>query len=175
MATSGPPDRALPEPGAAYDPKGLLLGYLDFFRETIIDRIAGLSDVELRSSRLPSGWSPLALVKHLAYMERRWVVWGFRAEAVPDAWGDDRAGRWHVDEAETLDGLAAMLRAGGARTRQIADAADLSQLAATGGRFGAEDVRPTLGAILFHVLQEYARHAGHLDIVRELVDGRTGE
>ena len=47
--------------------------------------------------------------------------------------------------------------------------------AVPGGRFPAGAARPTLAAILFHVLQEYARHAGHLDVVRELIDGHTGE
>lgn len=52
-------------------------------------------------------------------------------------------------------------------------ATDLTQLGAVGGRF-TEDDRPTLAWILFHVLQEYAQHVGHLDIARELADGRTG-
>jgi hypothetical protein len=65
--------------------------------------------------------------------------------------------------------------AGGARTRAIAAAAELSDLAAAGGRFADGDRRPTLAWVLFHVLQESARHAGHLDIARELLDGATGE
>ena len=52
--------------------------------------------------------------------------------------------------------------------------ADPATLGAAGGRFGADD-RPTLNWILFHVLQEYARHTGHLDVARELIDGVTGE
>jgi hypothetical protein len=65
--------------------------------------------------------------------------------------------------------------AGGARTRTIAAGAELSDLAAVGGRFADGDRRPTLAWVLFHILQEYARHAGHLDIARELLDGATGE
>jgi hypothetical protein len=76
------------------------------------------------ASRLPSGWTPLELLKHLAYMERRWLCWGFRAEQLPDPHGD-------------------------------------------------EDPRPL--RILTYVLQEYARHAGHLDVAREVIDGTTGE
>jgi hypothetical protein len=53
--------------------------------------------------------------------------------------------------------------------------AELTDVAAVGGRFADGDRRPTLAWVLFHVLQEYARHAGHLDIVRELLDGATGE
>ena len=69
----------------------------------------------------------------------------------------------------------AALRAGGERTRVIASAAALSDLGKLGGRFSAENPPPTLAWILHHVLQEYARHVGHLDIARELIDGAVGE
>jgi hypothetical protein len=58
--------------------------------------------------------------------------------------------------------------------RTLVAGAKLSELGAVGGRFSA-DKRPTLNWVLFHVLQEYTRHAGHLDIVRELADGSVGE
>ncbi|MFD5070560.1 DUF664 domain-containing protein [Streptomyces sp. NPDC058369] len=57
----------------------------------------------------------------------------------------------------------------------LAAPAALSDKARLGGRFKTPDQAPSLGRILFHLLQEYARHAGHLDIARELIDGRTGE
>jgi uncharacterized damage-inducible protein DinB len=165
---------SLPEPGPSYDAPALFLRYLDYYRETVADKVSGLTESELRSTRLPSGWTPIELVKHLVYMERRWLVWGFLAERVPDPWGDDQEDRWHVGADESLDGLLAALRQGGERTRAIVEAADPSSLAAIGGRFTTAAARPSLTAILFHVLQEYARHAGHLDIVRELIDERTG-
>jgi hypothetical protein len=167
--------RTFPEPGASTDVRDLFLRYLDFYRQTVETKVRGLTATDLRSSRLPSGWTPLELVKHLTFMERRWLVWGFLAEDVDDPWGDQLDGRWHVDEDETLDALLAALHTGGARTRQIVEDADPSSSAALGGRFTQDGERPTLVWILFHVLQEYARHAGHLDIARELVDGRTGE
>ena len=71
------------------DPKELLLGFLDYYRSVIIRKIDGLTDAELRASRLPSGWTPLEMLKHLAYMERRWLRWGFRAEQLPDPRGDE--------------------------------------------------------------------------------------
>jgi uncharacterized damage-inducible protein DinB len=165
----------LPDPGPAYDVLALFLRYLDYYRETIADKVSGLSETDLRSTRLPSGWTPIELVKHVTYMERRWLVWGFLAEQVPEPWGDERQGRWNVDADESLDDLLDGLRQGGIRTRAIVAAAEPSTLAALGGRFTEEATRPSLAAILFHVLQEYARHTGHLDIVRELIDGRTGE
>lgn len=138
--------------------------------------MAGLAESELRTSRLPSGWTPVQLLKHLVYMERRWFRWAFAGEPVPDPRGDeDDDGRWYAGPDESVQELLAALRAGGERTRAIAAAAELSDVAATGGRFSGTDVRPTLAWTLAYVLQEYARHAGHLDVVRELADGATGE
>ena len=55
----------------------VFLRYLDFFRSRVTATIADMPDAELRSSRLPSGWTPLELVKHLRYVELRWLEWGF--------------------------------------------------------------------------------------------------
>ena len=160
------------------DPATLLVDYLDFYRSIVAAKVDGLSDADLRTSRVPSGWTPIELLKHVVYMERRWLVWGFLAEPVPDPWGDaDADARWVVAEDETVDELVAAMLAGGERTRSIVAAADLADVAPFGGRFAPtdEEPSPTLGWILHHVLQEYARHAGHLDIARELADGATGE
>jgi hypothetical protein len=169
--------RTFPEPSSTTaDPRRLFLDYLDFYRATIEAKLTGLSDAELRHSRLPSGWSPLELLKHLVYMEQRWLVWGFAAEQVDAPWGDrGPEDCWYVGDDESVDGLVAALHRGGIRTREIFEGADLAALGGVGGRFGADAEPPTLIWILFHVLQEYARHAGHLDIVRELADGAVGE
>jgi uncharacterized damage-inducible protein DinB len=167
--------RSFPEPGHSADVPTLFLRYLDFYRQTVDDKVRGLGVTELRSSRLTSGWTPIELVKHLGYMERRWLVWGFLGEDVDSPWGDTHGDRWHVADEETLDELLNALHDGGARTRQIVQSADLSSSAALGGRFRQDGEQPSLAWILFHVLQEYARHTGHLDIVRELADGSTGE
>jgi Protein of unknown function (DUF664) len=164
-----------PDPGPSHDVKALFLTYLDFYRETVAGKVSGLTEADVRSTCLPSGWSPIELVKHLIFMERRWLVWGFLGEDVVDPWGDDRDGRWHVESDESMGTLLAALREGGSRTRSIVEAAQLSTSSALGGRFGEDTERPSLAAILFHVLQEYARHTGHLDTVRELLDGQVGE
>lgn len=81
----------LPEPDRGLaDPRELLLGYLDYNRTMVARQFDGLSDVEARTSRLPSGWTPVELLKHLVFMERRWLRWGFAAEAVPEPWGRRR-------------------------------------------------------------------------------------
>ena len=152
----------------------VFLGYLDYFRSVVVARLQGLSDDELRTSRLPSGWAPLELLKHLVHAEHRWLVWGFEGEPVAQPWGEERDGRWFVADDETLPGLVAALHDQAARTRAIVAAHDLGDVGRPGDRWrGAPPA--TLERVLFHLLQEYARHAGHLDVVRELVDGRTGE
>jgi uncharacterized damage-inducible protein DinB len=158
------------------DTRELHLAWLDYYRDTVERKLAGLSEAELLTSRLPSGWSPLELLKHLVFMERRWLQWGFLAEQVERPWGDSGVedAPWRLEAGDNLDDLLAALRAGGERTREIVTG-DLAAKAARGGRFGAEGEPPTLNWILFHVLQEYARHTGQLDIVRELADGATGE
>jgi hypothetical protein len=170
-------ERTFPAPSSATaDARTLFLEYLDFYRSTIEEKLSGMSEAELRNSRLPSGWTPIELLKHLVFMEQRWLVWGFAAEPVDAPWGDRGPGdRWHVADDETLPDLLAALHRGGARTREIVESADLDALGSVGGRFGSDPAPPTLIWILFHVLQEYARHAGHLDIARELADGAVGE
>jgi Protein of unknown function (DUF664) len=168
-----------PRPGWEIDePAEVFLGLLDYYRDVVLAKLDGLSETELRTSRLSSGWTPIELLKHLVYMERRWLRWGFTAEQVDMPWGDHGPDdRWQVGPDETVAGLSDQLRAGGRRTREIVAAEALTDRAAIGGRFtGDRDpAGPALSWILGHVLQEYARHAGHLDIVRELADGRIGE
>ncbi|TWD80941.1 uncharacterized protein DUF664 [Kribbella amoyensis] len=165
----------LPDQGLG-DTRELHLAWLRYYRSTVERKLTGLSEEELRTSRLPSGWSPLELLRHLVFMERRWIRWGFTAEQVDDPWGDaDADDQWRLAPGDDLDGLLGRLQAGGERTEEIVAAAELGASAAVGGRFGAGAEVPTLNWILFHVLQEYARHVGQLDVARELADGRTGE
>jgi uncharacterized damage-inducible protein DinB len=163
-----------PEPrGDVSDPAVLFARYLDFYRETVLRKAAVLAPEEQRTSRLRSGWTPLEMVSHLAHMERRWLVWGFLGEDVADPWGDGRDDRWHVPDDVTLADLATMLRDVGRRTTEVLETRSLEERGEPGGRFDGEP--PTLSWICFHVLQEYARHAGHLDVAVELAGGPLGE
>lgn len=163
-----------PEPsGETGDPAVLFARYLDFYRETVVRKVGSLSDAEARRSRLPSGWSPVELLRHLAFMERRWFVWGFLGEAVDEPWGDAVDERWHVPAGVTTEATVSMLRDVGRRTSAVLAEHSLEEPGAPGGRFDAEP--PTLAWICFHVLQEYARHAGHLDVAVELAGGELGE
>jgi uncharacterized damage-inducible protein DinB len=169
------PQTQFPEPASTPDLRGLLLDYLDFFRAAVAAKLAGLSEADLTESRVPSGWTPSGLVLHLTNVERRWLEWGFLGVPLADPWADANGeGGWRtttgsVDELHDLLGRAA------ARTREIVEAHELTETAATGGRFTDEDSAPQLQWILLHLLQEYARHTGHLDMARELVDGSVGE
>lgn len=152
----------------------VFLGYLDYFRSVLVLKLDGLSEDELRRSRLPSGWTPLELVKHLTFVELRWLVWGFEGQDVADPWGDGRDDRWYVGPDETPAALLEAFQAQATVTRAVVAAHDLSDVGRPGDRWDGADP-PTLERVLFHLLQEYARHVGHLDVVRELVDGTTGE
>ena len=157
------------------DPREILLQQLSYYRASLLAKLDGLSEDQLIASILPSGWSPLGLLKHLVFVERRWMQWGFDAEQVPDPWGDhdpDSEG-WLVTPEDTVADLTARLAAIAAGTEAVASQAELTQRARLGGRFSSDP--PTLGWILAHLLQEYARHVGHLDVVRELIDGNVGE
>jgi hypothetical protein len=152
----------------------VFLAYLDFFRATVAAKIDGLDEADLRRSVLPSGWTPLELVKHLVAMERRWLVWGFEGEVVEEPWFDERDDRWYTAPTDTVSDLLERLHAGGRRTRAVVERSRLDDVGRPGPRWSG-DPPATLERVLFHVLQEYARHVGHLDVVRELLDGTVGE
>lgn len=164
-----------PSPTVPYPSRAeVLLGYLEYFRSVLVVKLEGLPSTELRGSRLPSGWTPLQLLKHLTFVERRWLVWGFEGEPVAEPWGDERDGFWFVAPSETVEHLLTGLQQQAERTRAIVLAHELGEVGQPGERWdGAEPA--TLERVLLHLMQEYARHVGHLDIVRELADGTVGE
>jgi uncharacterized damage-inducible protein DinB len=152
----------------------VFLGYLDYFRSGIISKVEGLPAGELRQSRLPSGWTPLELVKHLTFVELRWLEWGFEGRDVADPWGDNRDDRWYVPAEENLEDLVVALRAQAIQTRRVVESTELAAVGKPGPRWDGGEP-PSLERILFHLVQEYARHLGHLDIGAELAGGPVGE
>ncbi len=169
------PTAPFPEPAQTDDLRGLLLDYLDFFRGVVAGKLDGLSDAELCGSVVPSGWTPSGLVHHLVNVERRWLAWGFLGEQVDEPWRDaDEDGGW-VTLERPIGELHAMLDGAAARTRRIVEEHELTEVSRLTGRFRDPESAPQLQWILLHLLQEYARHVGHLDIARELLDGSAGE
>jgi uncharacterized damage-inducible protein DinB len=174
--TTAMPERSIPpmlERPTLADPDELLRYYLDWYRDTLLRKVDGLSDAQLRAPVEPLGWSPLGLIQHLGWVERRWLCWGFAAEGVEPYRDGDEDAEWRVD-APTGDVLAAY-QDEVSRSRALTAPAELATPSRTGGRFPDAATAPSLGRILFHLLQEYARHVGQLDIARELIDGTTGE
>ena len=169
------PDVPFPEPTTPAGSRAeVFLRYLDYYRSRLVAKLAALPDGDLRTSRLPSGWTPIELLKHLQYVELRWLEWGFEGKDVADPWGDQSGHRWHVRPDESLGDLTAALAAQAERSRAVIESRDLAELGQPGDRWDGDDPA-SLERILFHLVQEYARHAGHLDIVSELAGGAAGE
>jgi uncharacterized damage-inducible protein DinB len=152
----------------------VLVRYLDYFRNQISDKVEGLSEKDQRTSRLPSSWTPVQLLKHLTHVEQRWLEWGFEGAAVAEPWADSRDGRWFVDDTEPLADLLVAFREQARRSNAVILAHALTDVGRPGPRWDGQSP-PTLERVLLHLVQEYARHAGHLDIVAELAGGPTGE
>jgi len=152
----------------------VFLRYLAYFRDGVGRRLEAMSEEEARRIRVPSGWTPLELVRHLTFMERRWFVWGFEGQDVGDPDGDEVDGRWSVPANLGVAEVLAAWRQQAEVTDAVLRRHDLDEVGRPGPRWeGAEPA--TLERVVLHVVQEYARHLGHLDIVAELGGGVTGE
>ncbi len=110
----------------------------------------------------------------MTHVESRWLEWGFEGRDVGDPWGDRREGRWHVPAEESLAVLIGALEVQAFRSRAVVEAHALDEVGQPGERWDSASPA-TLERVLLHLLQEYARHVGHLDVVRELIDGSVGE
>lgn len=144
---------------------------LDRHRDAVLWKVEGLGDDDLRRVMTPSGTSLLGLVKHLAAVEYGWFCATFGRETEPlpldDADGDADL---RVEPHETTaDILAFYGRARAAADQVIADL-DVDD---TGTAWFGDAV--SLRWVLIHMIEETARHAGHVDILRELIDGTTGD
>jgi uncharacterized damage-inducible protein DinB len=166
---------ALPSPTGAARPRAeLFLDYLTYFRERVVEKVSQLSDGDLDASILPSQWTPLGLVKHVTYVEMRWLEWGFEGRMVADPWGDRVGDRFATSADDTRSTLLEGLRQRGEVTNEIVRRHDLDEVGQPGERWDGDEPA-TLERVLFHLVQEYARHVGHLDIYVELVTRDVGE
>lgn len=153
--------------------KELLEATLDYHRATLLQKTSGLSEHDLRREMTASGTSLLGLVKHLAYVERWWFQWIHAGDDVDFPWTDDDPDAdFRAQPDETAEQVFALYRAEIERDRTIVSAAELDAVARRAHR---GEARPNLRWVLLHMIQETARHNGHADIVRELIDGTTGE
>lgn len=148
-----------------------LVAALDRHRDVVLWKIEGLDDEQLRRPVTPSGTNLIGLVKHLASVEYGWfcTLFGFESDEVPYDEADPDADLRAAPGESTDDIVAYYLRA-----RAAADAAiAATDLEATATAWFGETV--SLRWVLIHMVEETARHAGHLDILRELIDGATGD
>jgi hypothetical protein len=144
---------------------------LDRHRDAVLWKIEGVDDASLRRPMTPSGTSLLGLVKHLASVEYGWFCSTFGRDTEPlpvDENDPDVDLRVNADET-TADILAFYARARAAAD-QVIDDLDVED---TGTAWFGDAV--SLRWVLIHMIEETARHAGHVDILRELIDGMTGD
>lgn len=151
----------------------MLTAFLDYQRGIVLRKIGELSDEDLRRPMTPSNISLLGMTKHLAYVERWWFRANFLGEDVAFPWSDDDPDADFRMEAEDLtEDIVALYREEIVRSQAITAAAGLDDVARHSDP-DAEGV--TLRWILLHMIEEVARHLGHYDIIRERLDGATGD
>lgn len=149
---------------------------LDRHRDAVLWKLDGLSDADLRRVMTPSGTSLLGMVKHLASVEYGWFretfgrptePWAERLEA---GFATDPDADLRVEPDETTEDVLAYYGRARAAADEVVDVLDIDD---TGTSWSGDTV--TLRWVLIHMVEETARHAGHADILRELIDGATGD
>lgn len=152
----------------------LLQDRLDGRRQHILEQLDGLSDDDLRRPVLPSGWSCLGLVRHLTLSDERYWFETVVAGGDLDYWPAGPNADWSVGAADTADGVLAAYRAAIAASNEIIAARSLDDVPAQPEDWWADaGMRfPDLRSVIMHVIVETATHAGQLDAVRELIDGK---
>jgi uncharacterized damage-inducible protein DinB len=173
-------DEGRPEPPVAADETATLLGFLDFQRATFAWKCSGLDAAGLQATVGVSSMTLGGMLKHLALVEEswfcRWLGRDMRQLWKDVDWNSDPDWEWRTaaeDSPEQLRGL--WEESVGLARASLGDAlthGDLGQLAS---RSWPDGRSPNLRWIVCHMIEEYARHNGHADLIREAVDGSTGE
>jgi uncharacterized damage-inducible protein DinB len=170
-----------PEPPLADDEAATLLGFLDYQRATLAWKTSGLDAAGLQATTAASSMTLGGLLKHLAYVEDLWCSrWLHGRDPAPPwdtvDWKADRDWDWHSAAEDSPEQLRALWEEALGRSRSL-----VGEALADGGlgrlarRSWPDGRSPSLRWILVHLIEEYARHNGHADLLRESVDGRTGE
>ncbi|MFD5322803.1 DinB family protein [Streptomyces sp. NPDC127092] len=165
-------DHRIPTPHTA-DERTTLTAMLQFQRDTLAMKCAGLTAEQLRTRAIaPSGLSLLGLVRHAAEVERGWFRDIVNGESTQSRWTPPGSTDWadfDVDDAD-VDEAFAVWHDECARAREIVARAPSLDVTASHG-----DETYSLRYVLAHMIEEYARHNGHADMLRERIDGTTGE
>lgn len=167
--TSNGTRHGLVEPAHRGDELTSLTGFLQRQRELVVWKVGGADDEALRSVSTPTGLTAHGLVRHLTNVERSWVRDVFAGESgLQFDWTDDDPdGELHVPAGVTMADLVAGYVAESRRCDAVVAAHSLDDVSVRRGF--------SLRWVLLHLVEETARHLGHLDLLREQADGSTGE
>jgi uncharacterized damage-inducible protein DinB len=163
-----PPELHTPRPveSEPADEKAMARAWLTHLRESVIYKLEGLDDEQLRWRPAPTANSLGVLGVHLGYAERLWFRAIFAGEPMDMSW---RAQMFELPDGWSVTNVIAFYRSEIAVANAVLDAAESFDLAS------AAPFRPTtLRWVVTHMIEETARHAGHMDITRELLDGSIG-
>lgn len=167
-----------PEPPLAGGEVETLLGFLDFQRATLEWKCRGLSDEQLRAPLQPTSMTLAGMLKHLARVEDGWFGAVVAESEKAEPWASmEWSAEWQNSPSETGDELRRLWSEQVARSRDVVATqlqADEQALDATHPAWGGQ-ARVSLRWVLVHMIEEYARHNGHADLLRESIDGETGE
>jgi uncharacterized damage-inducible protein DinB len=146
-------------------------GFLDWYRAVVNNKVRGLSREEASRVMTPTGMSPLGIVKHLTWAEEGWFFDTFAGEWQGEEISNEAS--FTLEPDDTVESVLAAYASECDRSRRIVrQAGSLDKLSA---RAGETRGHVSLRWILVHMIEETARHAGHLDILCEQIDGRTGD
>jgi uncharacterized damage-inducible protein DinB len=153
------------------DERAVLLGYLTYHRTVLARKIEGVPDADARrAASPPSALTLLGLIRHMTDVERWWFRRVHRGETIEAIFADDE--EWNVPDDATVDDA---LRAyWGEITTIDADLAD-ADLDVRNAGYRDKGIDGPLRRLIVHMIEEYARHCGHADLLREAIDGTTGD
>jgi uncharacterized damage-inducible protein DinB len=166
-----------PEPPAAGDEVETLLGFLDYQRATLAWKTEGLDADGLRATTAASTMTLGGLLKHMSYVEDHWFNRFLHDNPRREPWASvdwkaDRDWDWSSASADSPDQIRALWADTVERSRQLtADALQAGGVDQLSARSWPDGTRISLRWILCHMIEEYARHNGHADLLRESVDG----
>jgi uncharacterized damage-inducible protein DinB len=170
-----------PEPPPAADESATLLGFLDYQRATFAWKCAGLDAAGLAATVGASSMTLGGMLKHLALNEDSWFSERLAGRAPGPPWDmvdweADRDWEWHTAAGDSPEQLRGLWGEAVARSRsRVAEALAEGGPGQLARRAWPDGRAPSLRWILCHMIEEYARHNGHADLIRESLDGQTGE
>ncbi|MGC5029508.1 DinB family protein [Micromonospora sp. DT229] len=175
MTWTAPPIERRSEPYRA-DERTMLEGWLNYHRDTLLLKCAGLTGEQLTTASMsPSTLTLLGLVRHMTVVERWWFRQCFAAEDLPELYDFDADPDAEFNTVDTADPEAdfAAFRAEITAADAAVAGRDLDEVCTVKRRTGTEEI--SLRWVYLHMIEEYARHNGHADLIREGLDGVTGE